>query len=217
MRHRCARMRSLELHFKGAVHGRDYHNWFGYREERVPGSRRRCVGFGCGPSAAAARRAAEIFRVAAAVPYRDGGVRFGALLGSADGCVGAPGSPAAAGPCEALRKTGQEERRGRCGGDLRGGHAAADAERAGQERGEPSGAPAAPVAGSTCAPAHDADLCVPEPSGRVRRDRRPGQGQLRQTGRGPGSAGVARAGAGGAAAAGGADRRCARKGRCARR
>ena len=83
------------------------------------------------------------------------------------GALGHDGPADPAGLREAVREAA-EERRGRCRGDLRGGAAADDAVRAGEERGaagERRGVPGARPAG---APAHPAHQRAARPPGRVR-------------------------------------------------
>src|SRR6516164_8071575 len=60
----------------------DYHNRFGYRQERVSGPRHRCGREGRRQEATATQPGVEVFCVAAALPHWHGGVCHGALLGA---------------------------------------------------------------------------------------------------------------------------------------
>src|SRR6516165_12526064 len=60
----------------------DYHNRFGYRQERVSGPRHRCGREGRRQEATATQPGVEVFCVAAALPHWHGGVCHGALLGT---------------------------------------------------------------------------------------------------------------------------------------
>ena len=66
----------VDISSEGAVHGGDYHDWSGYREARVSGSRGRCGGGGCRAAAVASCRGAEVLRRVGAVPGGDGGLEF---------------------------------------------------------------------------------------------------------------------------------------------
>src|ERR1700737_3835588 len=84
-RHRSAITWSLdERHKEGAVHGQDYHDWFGQRQAGLPGAWRRRGGWAGAEPAVAARRGAEVFRQAAGLRGRHGSVRLGSLLGARD-------------------------------------------------------------------------------------------------------------------------------------
>ena len=90
------------------------------------GARSRC-GRGDGSAqAAAARTNAGVFRRAAALRDWAGGLRNGALLGARVGHAWPRGATDASAIREGLRQA-QQERRGRCTSDLRGGGAADDA------------------------------------------------------------------------------------------
>ena len=69
--------------------------------------------------------------------------------------------------CQSLREA-RQERRSRCGGDLRGRDAAIDAFCADQERRAAERADAAPDAGSPDPPANSTDQCTSCPPGRTR-------------------------------------------------
>src|SRR2546429_4610755 len=60
----------------------NYHDWFGYRQERVSGSRDRQQREGCCSEAAAAQPGAGVLQNVATLPGRHGGVRDGPLLGA---------------------------------------------------------------------------------------------------------------------------------------
>src|SRR3981081_4599037 len=78
----CARMRLLQISDKGAVREPDYPHWNGYVEAFFSAARGRCRrAAGVAPEAAA-RRAFGVFCQVAAIRYRDGGLRRGALLGA---------------------------------------------------------------------------------------------------------------------------------------
>jgi len=124
------------------------------------------------PEETGARPAIGLLRRAAAVRGGDGGVRRRAPLGPGVDRAWAHGSADPAGLREAVRQTA-EERRGRRRGDLRGGAAADDALRAGEERGSagerrrlprprPAGAPAHPAHERPARPFGGVRLCRPE-------------------------------------------------------
>src|SRR5882724_8005723 len=60
----------------------NYHDRFGYRQERVPGSRDRRGRKGRGPETTPAPPGVGVLQIVAAVPDRHGGLRHGPLLGA---------------------------------------------------------------------------------------------------------------------------------------
>src|SRR5271166_2536758 len=136
-------------------------------EERVSGSRCRREGRDCRRAQARARPAGGFLRRIAAVSGGDGGVLLGSPLGAGAGRARARGSTAAAGACEALCQA-QQERRGRRGGDLRGGGTAWPALRAGPFGRQPGGADAPPGARAPRRPAHVASQRLARAHGRDR-------------------------------------------------
>src|SRR5262249_46149500 len=86
----------------------NYHDRFGYREERVPGSRHRRGREGRYQEAASPRSGVEVFCVAAALPHWHGGVCHGALLDARIDEARPPGSADAGEGREGLRQAQQE-------------------------------------------------------------------------------------------------------------
>src|SRR5262245_65038144 len=105
---------------RGAIHGRGYDNWTGLGEACLSGARGRCRGSDGSAQTASACAGSGVLQPAAALRGWDGGVWDGALLGAGVACAWARGAADAGAIREGLRQA-QQERRGGCGGGLRGG------------------------------------------------------------------------------------------------
>src|SRR5262245_14100217 len=106
--------------------GELYDDWTGLGEACFSGARSRCRGSDGSAQAASACAGCGVLQPAAALRGWDGGVWDGALLGARVACAWPRGSADAGAIREGLRQA-QQERRGGCCGDLRGGCAADDA------------------------------------------------------------------------------------------
>src|SRR5947207_9183729 len=119
LRHRSAiTWSSLNATMRGAVRYASYHNRFGYRQESLSDPRRRSCRRGCYSEEAEAVRAVAILRSPCAMPGRHRGLCDRALLGTRIGRV-RPSGPAGAAELRQGLPEARQERRGRCGGDLR--------------------------------------------------------------------------------------------------
>ena len=113
-----------------------YARWARSGEEGLSGSRRRRQGRNRRGAQAHARPARRFLCRAAVLRGGDGGLLLGASLGASTARAGARGQADPGGAREAVRSA-QQERRGRRGGDLRGGDAPGPAVRAGALDREP--------------------------------------------------------------------------------
>src|SRR5512132_249448 len=110
----------------GAIHGRGYYDRIGLSEACFSGARGRCRGSDGSAQAASACASSGVLQSSAALSGWPGGVWDGALLGARVACAWPRGASDAGAIREGLRQA-QQERRGGCRGDLRGGCAADDA------------------------------------------------------------------------------------------